>query len=187
MNTIPILYINLDKRSDRKKHIENELVGMNYERIQAIETPDNGYSGCVQSHIKALRYAKEKGYSEVIIIEDDFEFINKEKFIIPQIEFDVCMVSGKINKKDVINDDFNRVWDGRHTDCYLIKKHYYDTLIDNFEESYYQLEDKYDKKHYLDVYWIRLQEKDIFITPNITIGRQMEDFSDIQGRKMKRY
>ena len=79
------------------------------------------------------------------------------------------------------------MWDGRHTDCYLIRKHYYDTLIDNFEESYYQLEDKEDKKHYLDVYWIKLQEKDIFITPSITIGRQMEDFSDIQGRKMKRY
>ena len=76
---IPTLYINLDKRPDRKKQIENELKDFNYvERIEAIDTSTNGsaYFGCVLSHIIALETAKERGWDEVMICEDDFEFVN---------------------------------------------------------------------------------------------------------------
>ncbi len=189
LQDIPVLYINLERRTDRRKHIENQLSDFkNVERIEAIDTCDtNGYYGCVLSHIKALKRAKEKGYSEVIICEDDFEWINKSNFEYPTMDFDVCMISGKIIMKEKINDKYNKVLDGRHTECNLVKSHFYDTLIDNFEEGYKKLCRNLTNAYFIDVYWIKLQGTNMFITPSITIGRQMEDYSDIQKKNMKRY
>ena len=189
MYNIPVLYINLEKRKDRKEHIENEFKDFeNVERIEAVDTSDtSGYFGCVLSHIKALERAKEKDYDEVIICEDDFEWINKDKFIYPDFEFDVCMVSGKINNKEVIDCNYNRVLDGRHTDCYIIKKHFYDTLIDEFKNSHEKLKQKFALENYIDVHWVQLQKKSKFITPSLKIGRQMEGYSDIRKQIMKRY
>ena len=189
LEDIPVLYINLNKRKDRRKQIESELQGFrNIERVEAIDTcTTSGYFGCVLSHIKAINIAKEKGYNEVLICEDDFEFVNRDKFVYPDIDFDVCMISGKINEKEFINWNYNKVIDGRHTDCYIIRNHYYDTLINNFTESYEKLKEEDTHKYYLDVYWLNLQKKDNFITPTLLIGRQREGYSDIQKAIMKRY
>jgi len=188
MNNIPVLYINLEKRKDRKEHIEKQFEDFhNVERVDAIDTPHNGYEGCVLSHIKALEYAKQIGYDEVIICEDDFEWVDKDNFVYPEIDFDVCMISGKINKKEFISWNYNKVLDGRHTDCYLIKKHFYDKLIHNFKEGYEKLKINNEHCNYIDVYWLSLQKENMFITPSLTIGRQMEGYSDIQKKIMKRY
>ncbi len=186
---VPVLYINLDKRTDRRKHFEKGFSDFkNVERVEAIDTcKTNGYYGCVLSHIKALKLAKEKRYPIVMICEDDFEWIDKSMFEYPTIDFDVCMISGKINVKEEINDKYNKVLDGRHTECYLVKSHFYDTLIDNFEEGYRKLCNNLIHAFFIDVYWIKLQETNMFITPSITIGRQMENYSDIQKKNMKRY
>ena len=192
MYNIPVLYINLEKRKDRKTHIENEFKDFeNVERIEAVDTSDtSGYFGCVRSHIKALERAKEKDYDEVIICEDDFQWINRDKFIYPLpevVEFDVCMVSGKINNKEVIDCNYNRVLDGRHTDCYIIKKHFYDTLLNEFKTSHKKLEKELIRDNYIDVHWVQLQKKSKFITPSVKIGRQLEGYSDIRKKNMKRY
>ncbi len=189
LEDIAVLYINLDKRKDRKEHIENELKEFkNVERIKAVDTSDtSGYFGCVLSHIKALERAKEKDYDEVMICEDDFQWINKDKFVYPPTtDFDVCMVSGKINKKEMIDWNYNRVRDGRHTDCYIIKKHFYDTLIDEFKTSHEKLKQKLTLQNYIDVHWVQLQKKSKFITPSLKIGGQLEGYSDIQKKVMKR-
>jgi GR25 family glycosyltransferase involved in LPS biosynthesis len=59
-----IFYINLDKREDRKREIETELVqyGLleNTERIPAVLTPEQGILGCTMSHLHALKVAKER-------------------------------------------------------------------------------------------------------------------------------
>ncbi len=189
LQDIPVLYINLDRRIDRRKHFENQFSDFkNVERVEAIDTCDtNGYYGCAQSHIKALKRAKEKGYSQVIICEDDFEWIDKDKFEYPTMDFDVCMISGKINVKEEINDKYNKVLDGRHLECNLVKSHFYDTMIDNFEEGYRKLCYNLTHAFFVDVYWVKLQNDNMFITPSITIGRQMENYSDIQKKNMKRY
>jgi|DEB0MinimDraft_10_1074344.scaffolds.fasta_scaffold96688_2 hypothetical protein len=190
MFNIPSLFINLEKRTDRKIHIENQLKDFkNVKRIEAIETPENGYLGCALSHIKALEYAKQMGWDEVIIFEDDFEWVDKgiEKLVYPEIDFDVCMISGKINKKEFMSWNYNKVLDGRHTDCYLVKKHFYDKLIDNFRQGYEKLKKNNVHANYIDVYWLSLQKDNTFITPSLEIGRQMQGFSDIQKKNMKRY
>jgi GR25 family glycosyltransferase involved in LPS biosynthesis len=79
MNDIKIFYINLDKRKDRRKHMENILKGYDYERVSAIEDED-GYIGCAKSHILCLKMAKQRNLDKVIILEDDFMFYKNNNF-----------------------------------------------------------------------------------------------------------
>ena len=73
-----IFFINLDKRTDRREEIENELKKMELtaERYSAISTPESGIVGCGYSHLNVLKMAREQNVKNVLILEDDFEFIN---------------------------------------------------------------------------------------------------------------
>ncbi len=78
-----IIYINLSKRDDRREQIENELNNfqLNYERFEAISTPDFGIYGCGLSHLSVLKMAKDRNYKNILILEDDFQFlVSKEVF-----------------------------------------------------------------------------------------------------------
>ena len=122
-----------------------------------------------------------------MICEDDFEFVNKDRLVPPKIKYDVCMLEGDIVDSSPIDDKYKKVILGLHTGCYIVKKHYYDILIDCFKESYDKLKENYIRDNYLDVYWEVLQKKDNFITPSILIGRQRESYSNIQNKNIKRY
>ena len=76
-----IYYINLEHRTDRKEHIENEIkkIDPNLKkttRIEAIKHKQGGI-GCGMSHIKVLEDAIEKNYHNIIVLEDDFKFTVK--------------------------------------------------------------------------------------------------------------
>lgn len=191
MNNIPVLYINLNRRPDRLKILKSDvLVGFTYQhRIEAVDTPHNGYEGCVLSHIKALEYAKSKGWDEVMIMEDDFEWVNKDKFVYPDIFFDVCLIEALVrrDRKEFVTWNYDRVTEAQHTGCYLVKNHFYNTLICNFKESYDKLCEQNCRSNYLDIYWFKIQKDNIFIYPSLCIGRQREDYSDIKNKIMKRY
>lgn len=186
---IPTLYINLDSRHDRKLHIENQLKDFkNVERIPAIKTT-NGYFGCVQSHIKALEHAKSKNYNQVLILEDDFEFENIEKFVYPEIDFDVCLLEAYVQERYKVFATWNyyKVKKAQHTGGYIVEKHFYDKLIENFKESNEKLKSDYCKDNYLDIYWFKLQDIYTFFYPSIPMGKQIEGYSDIKNENIKRY
>lgn len=81
-----IYYINLDKRTDRKELLEKEFDKMQIpkdkiERFPAINNTTAGIIGCNQSHLEILNLALLNNYENVLILEDDFEFlISREKF-----------------------------------------------------------------------------------------------------------
>lgn len=187
------LFINLDKRVDRLEHVTKqlEMMGINGERFKAVETKD-GAIGCTMSHIKCLELAKARGYEQVFICEDDIEFTNKEVFLRSLDKFytegpvwDVCILGGNNGPPYSVYSDYCvRVFNCQTTTGYIVKKHYYDVLIDNFRESVRNLirEPENKKMYALDVYWKRLQQQNLwyFIVP-ITIA-QVESYSDIENR-----
>jgi glycosyl transferase, family 25 len=67
-------YINLDHRTDRKMHMENQLeqirMAGNITRFNAIKNA-NGRIGCSLSHLKCIQLAKEANWESVMILEDD--------------------------------------------------------------------------------------------------------------------
>ena len=64
--------INLDKRQDRWKEIQEKFNGssIKLERISAVEHSD-GHIGCGLSHLKIIQMAKDRGLPSVLVFEDD--------------------------------------------------------------------------------------------------------------------
>jgi glycosyl transferase, family 25 len=186
-------YINLDKRPDRKQHVESQLnkLGIPYERFRAIQM-ENGAIGCSMSHLSILRKAKEQNLPHVMIVEDDIKFLNPvllkkqiTQFLTTIRDFDVLLIGGNnMPPFKEINDSCIKVSRCQTTTGYLVKQHYYDILIDNIKTGIGKLL-KEPQQHILyaiDKYWFRLQERDkwYLITPLTVIQR--EDYSDIEKR-----
>jgi glycosyl transferase family 25 len=186
-------YINLESRPDRKKHVEEQLqiIGIQADRFNAIKLP-HGALGCSMSHLKCIEIAKENNWEHVLIVEDDIKFLNPEvfinqfnKFLNSHSEWDVVLIAGNnLPPHKIIDDSCVKVSHCQTTTGYIVKKHYYNTLIDNIRNGITNLI-KEPKLHYLyaiDKYWFKLQEKDswFLITP-LTVT-QREDYSDIEKR-----
>jgi len=186
-------YINLESRPDRKSHVEQQmkLLEINAQRFNAIKLT-NGAIGCSMSHLKCIELAKQNNWEHIMIIEDDILFLNPElfknqlnKFLKNHKDFDVVLLGGNnVPPYQKIDDSCVKVYRCQTTTGYIVKKHYYDTLINNIREGI-KLLMKSPEKHKLyavDKYWFQLQEKDnwYLITPLSVTQRQ--DYSDIEKR-----
>ena len=195
-NKYPVLYINLDHRIDRKEQLEYEFDKMditNYHRINAIKN-EKGYVGCSQSHIACLIYAKKMGYPQVIIFEDDFQFlISRHEFRelldhLSTVDYNVMMLSYN-SPSDYITEIGDplllRIRDAQTASGYIVSQKYYDTLITNFKEGLEKLLETDDFESYaVDMYWKQLQEKDIWFCYHKRVGKQRESYSDIQNENV---
>jgi GR25 family glycosyltransferase involved in LPS biosynthesis len=187
-------YINLVNRGDRKERVEKELskIGVEYERFNAIKLP-NGALGCSMSHLKCIQIAKDNGWSHVFICEDDIQFLDPELFKKQidtflknhQNDWDVLLVAGNNMPPYVdIDETCVQVKQCQTTTGYIVKQHYYDTLIDNFKLGI-QCLIREPHKHALyaiDKYWFFLQQQHrwFLITPLTVVQRT--DYSDIEKK-----
>lgn len=155
------LIINLEKDKDRYTHIYNSLIenGIHESkivRIDAIYERWNGHLGAGKSHAKAVKYAIDNNLENVVIMEDDFNFIQ-----------DVNTVNQKItqfiqNFPNWDYVDFYFSWEGKlvptnidgiirnegpTTGCvgYAVNKKFYDILLKNREEAVSKMQDFTDK------------------------------------------
>jgi GR25 family glycosyltransferase involved in LPS biosynthesis len=199
MDIIPelnnILYINLLSRPDRDKLVGNELkkMGLNGTRFNAIKM-NNGAIGCSMSHLKCIQMAKEKNWDYVCIIEDDIEFLEPDlfknqlkSFLKKHKDWDVLLLAGNnMLPYEPIDETCIRVHCCQTTTGYIVKKHYYDILIENYKKGIENLMKNPDKPelYSIDRYWFLLQNKDnwYLIIPLSVIQR--EDYSDIQQKKV---
>jgi len=195
-----VLYINLDKRDDRNRHILNQLalVGLDKkaQRVKAVEL-ENGALGCSMSHLKCIEMAKKNGWPHVLVCEDDVSFLYPN---VLKLQFDGCMeelAKQGPNSWDVIllagnnmmpykpvNDTCIQVTHCLTTTCYLVRSEYYDTLIQNYKEgiNLFMKNPENKKEYAIDKYWLSLQENDkwFLITPLTVVQR--EDYSDIEKK-----
>lgn len=186
-------YINLETRPDRKEHVEKQmkLIGIKATRFNAIRL-QNGALGCSMSHLKILENAKKNNLDHVLIVEDDILFtkpdifvIQVNKFLSNHSDFDVILVAGNNRPPHrEIDDTCIQVTQCQTTTGYLVKNHYFDTLIANYREGIQKLmiEPHKHTLYAIDKYWFNLQKKDkwYLITP-LTVT-QREDYSDIEKR-----
>ena len=197
-----IVYINLERRKDRREEIEREFRRMEIPqeklvRFEAIPH-SHGLTGCGQSHRRVLEIAKEEGWKNVLILEDDFDFVvSKEEweeslhYFFHKMEnrpWDVLMISYNIgnhgNYVIPFEEDtkIGKIGYAQTASGYLVNQHYYDTLIQNLNEGNPLLElTKYHWIYANDVYWKKLQERDNWFYFIKRIGIQRESFSDNSG------
>ena len=189
-------YINLNSRVDRKLHVEHQLdlVGIrnNVKRFNAIYNV-NGRIGCSLSHLKCIQMAKEENMEFVLILEDDVSFLlpddfveNVNKFLSnPRNKWDVLLLAGNNLPPFTTNDEVSiRVTHCQTTTGYIVRQHYYDTLIANIKEGVAKLMKNPEHHYYfaIDKYWIHLQKQHrwMLLIPLIVIQRP--DYSDIEKR-----
>lgn len=186
-----IYCINIDERTDRWEHakLEFEKVGIKDRviRFSAIKETD-GRLGIIKSNLAIINIAKEKKLKNVLIFEDDFEFIVDN----PQ---DVLQTS--INQ--INNIKWSIFYLGANTHDKLIKfkpnlillknayaAHslaYNENMYDIFIKKYKNLTSINNMNDILDVYIANfIQEKNICLMTYPMMTTQINSYSDIEKR-----
>lgn len=193
LNTIPVLFINLERRADRKISVLNELKKIGVTNPTCFKGIDleNGALGCAMSHLKCVETAKKNNYEYVFICEDDIEFLDAELFLKQlnifwnsNISWDVVLVAGNNMLPYIpINDNCIKIVNCQTTTGYIVQQKYYDKLIDNFKTGIKKLLKEPNNNFYkIDKHWFKLQRDDnwYLIIP-LTIV-QKDDYSDIEKK-----
>jgi glycosyl transferase family 25 len=194
LDKIPVIYINLEKRTDRKEHILSELKKIGVEdatRFKAIEL-ENGALGCSMSHLKCLEIAKKENYEMVFICEDDIQFLHPDMFLTQLklfldssfLNWDTVLVAGNNMIPYLpITPYCIKIFNCQTTTGYIVKSEYYDKLIQNYKEGIQKLlKEPYNNEYKIDKYWFKLQKLDnwYLIIPLSVI--QKEDYSDVEKK-----
>ena len=185
-----IFYINLDRRTDRRDLIEMDLakIGLNAERFSGIPF-EPGIVGCGKSHLAVMKMAKERGYKNVLILEDDFTFLVSkeeldvalEKFFSNVKEYDVCMFccQNMVEVPTRPHPFLSRLVEANNASAYLINGAYLDTLIQLYEHALPLLERTGEHWNYAnDQVWKSLQRKDRWFCFHPRLGKQRSGYSD---------
>jgi len=194
-----IFYINLDRRTDRKQEMEQELERMSLtaERFSAIECPPPmGILGCGKSHLQVIKMAKERGYKNVLILEDDFIFTTDRatfdktvaQLFEESVDFDVCFISYNLLREQSSDIPFlKRALESNTASGYIVNAKYYDTMINLYEWAMPLLESTREHWHYAnDQCWTHLQDRDKWYCIQPRLGIQSAGFSDNSSRFIDR-
>lgn len=191
-NIDKIFYINLDYRNDRRKQIEDQLKEYGLydrsERFSAFRTPNQGILGCTMSHCEVFKIAKERNYKNILILEDDFEFIvSKEdfenqinQFFNCQVEYHVCMISYNLFQSQPTDYPFLlKVNEAQTASGYIVHQSFYDKLIELYERNIPLLRDTgYHWIYANDQCWKELQPNSKWYCFQERCGKQRDGFSD---------
>lgn len=137
-----IYCINLNERKDRWELAEKEFnyLGIkNYVRFPAIKNLD-GRIGCRNSHLTIINDAKINKYKKILIFEDDFIFINKDKDLISniieqisKIKYDLfylgATVEPNIGRFQIISENIVKTNFAYTTHAYSIDSSLYDYIL----------------------------------------------------------
>lgn len=184
--------INLSTRQDRYEHVVNEFKKIDIEpnRFNAVQTKD-GAIGCTISHIKCLELAIENDYEQIFICEDDITFLDVytlkrslERFEQNEKNWDVLIIGGNVVKPyEKIGDYCLKIKNCQTTTGYVVRKRYYNKLLNNFREGVNKLLTTDNKRQYaIDIYWKNLQLIDNWYLLFPLTVTQYENFSDIEKK-----
>ena len=187
-----VVYINLNRREDRRIHMERILEEYDIPaiRFEAIEH-EHGLYGCGQSHLAVLKMARDNGWQNVLILEDDIQFDLSSLDFEQQIErlfsegpeFDVCMLDINLQRSEPAEQDWlTRVRYAHCAGAYIVRSHYYQKLIDLYEWALPLL--LQTGAHWVyanDAVWGQLQEADKWYTFKRQVCRQMSGYSDTKN------
>lgn len=199
-----VVYINLDHREDRRTLMtklfqDGGVPADKVERFSAVRHPV-GIIGCAMGHIGILKRARQQGWKNVLIFEDDMQWIEfetnyKKLEELMKLPHDVCMLGGCY-----LETTPPQVHMAVCTNAYIVEAHYYDTLLQNFEtglrvkldknpprffaKNEHSLKEYYarvneDDRYNIDTYWFKLQLKDRWLGVMPPMCDQAPTFSDI--------
>lgn len=182
-----IYIINLEHRTDRWQHCEEQMAKHNFiaEKFKAIGISDliKGWQACTLSHIAVLEDAKSRGFSRILILEDDFVFaddFNDKFFISNYIGYDIFYLgcNHHLEPQIVIDElpQFRKVIKGLTSHA---------VVYNNVQQIDEFLNFAKELKHVIDEYlFMYFQTKGTAYCYFPNLAWQLGGYSDIEQRNM---
>jgi len=191
-----VIYINLDERQDRRDIMKaffekGQIPEDKIVRFPAIKRRITQI-GILSSHTAVLQLAKQNGWKNILILEDDLQWLdfqpayNQLCDLVQQPKWDVIMLCGWYGTYE-----FPRIYSASNAGAYLVNESYIDTLLAN-RMTYLN---KHKKMFYLqpskqifwaaDVSWNSAMSKDTWFCLYPCICSQVDGHSDNSGSVIK--
>ena len=189
-----IIYINMDARADRRSAILQEFDRVGFPKDKIIRFPAASYngcpnSGCLLSHANVLEMAYDMDLQNVLVLEDDFVFIddiNKihadiNAFFELNISWDVVMLTTcAAVVSEPINHLISRISSSGNGAGYLVNRSMMLELSTLFKSN---VENLYTtKQHWVyqnDILWKTIMPTSQWYMFNHYLGYQKEGYSDL--------
>jgi len=184
-----VIYINLDERQDRRDIMKTffekgQIPQDKIVRFPAIKRKVVQF-GIISSHAAVLQLAKQNGWKNILILEDDLQWLDFEPAyaqlcdLVTKPKWDVIMLCGWYARYD-----FPRVYAASNAGAYLVNESYIDTLLAN-RMTYVN---KHKKLFYInhsiqtpwsaDISWYHAMSKDTWFCLYPCICSQVDGQSD---------
>jgi len=189
-----IIYINMDARADRKSALLQEFERVSFPEDKIIRFPASSYngcpnSGCLLSHANVLEMAYDMDLQNVLVLEDDFIFIDDvtkihadiKAFFKLNIDWDVVMLTTcAAVVSESTNSLISRISSSGNGAGYLVNRSMMLELSTLFKSN---VENLYStKQHWVyqnDILWKTIMPTSQWYMFNHYLGYQKEGYSDL--------
>lgn len=178
-----IMCITLEGKHDRQEIMRKEFekYDLDVDFYVATPHPKNPKMGCLESHLAVLEHMKEKGWDNMLILEDDCFFARGFQIPTPPSDWEMLYLGSSVNTLlEKYNQDWNRVctW---LTHAYVVNYKIVDILIENIKKMGYAYNMTID-----DLYCQIIHPKHRCYSVYPTIAIQREGYSNIERTKLNR-
>ncbi|WNP33387.1 glycosyltransferase [Enterobacter kobei] len=181
-----IVVINRDARTDRWQQMQQELAALQVPadkvlRVTACEHPQPAL-GRMRSHQQVLQMAQDRGWENVLVLEDDAVLLKQEKHVsgfnallaaLTHVPWEVVLLGAQVTQGQPMKSlpGIIRAGDSEKACAYLVNRPYYPALLT-------QLHD--DPSVTLEARWQPLQARGKWLSFYPCISYQRPGFSDIE-------
>lgn len=190
-----IIYINMDARTDRRAELEAEFARIGIPNDKIMRFPASSYNGCpntgcLVSHANVIHLAYEMGYRNVLVLEDDFRFIEDATkvnadigaFFDMKLDWDVLMLTtcSAVVIPEYVGYLASRISSSTNGAGYLVNRPMMMELVELFDSNVENLFNT--KAHWLyqnDILWKSLMPTKQWYMFNHYLGYQVGGYSDL--------
>jgi len=190
-----IIYINMDARTDRRAELEAEFVRLGIPNDKIMRFPASSYNGCpntgcLVSHANVIHLAYEMGYRNILVLEDDFRFIEDAAkvnadigaFFEMKLDWDVLMLTtcSAVVIPEYVGYLASRISSSTNGAGYLVNRPMMMELVELFDSNVENLFNT--KAHWLyqnDILWKSLMPTKQWYMFNHYLGYQVGGYSDL--------
>ena len=184
----------MDARTDRKSILLREFERVGFPEDKIMRFPASSYhgcanTGCLLSHANALEMAYNMNFQNVLILEDDFVFIEDtqkihndiKSFFELKIDWDVVMFTTcAAVLSENTNSLISRISSSGNGAGYLVNRNMMLVISELFKSNVDNL--YYTKQHWIyqnDILWKRLMPETHWYMFNQYLGYQKGGYSDL--------
>lgn len=184
-----IVVLSLDKRADRRAIMRQELLTLRVpeEKIVWFNATENsdGALGRTLSHREVLAHAKDQGWKNYLLLEDDAVLLKQQKHVtvlnrllnaLTHINWEVVLLAGQVQEGQPLKSlpGAIRAADSEKVCAYLVNQPYYATLAEALAQ---------DPSRVLEARWKGVQARGKWLSCYPSIGYQRAGFSDVEQKE----